>query len=159
MPCLSIMVKGDDLATTNTFKLRRSLKVKYLKLLHCYHNINATELSVTLDRTQERLIFARFNFLNADNYDNFEENHSYVSLGATKEGTSKSLVVRDLYKVLLDKPVIELRGDLKITLFYLNHLGDMTQFLPADFKSKAEVTSASSGNTNFMNLILEYEEI
>lgn len=160
MPCLSILLKGADLVGDQQLKIRRPLKCKYIKLLHCYTNLNSSNFQsvghAAGTTNQQRLLFAKFDFINADQYDNFNNGHSYVSLGASSHGTGDALVVRDLYKVLLDKPVIHLQGDLKIRLYFLDPTGEIVPLESGD------VNKTSSGNNlevSFINIIIEYEEM
>jgi len=162
MPCFSILLKGDDLVGEQLLKIRRPLKCKYIKLLHAYTNINSSAFNSNATkpastRLQERLMFAKFSFINADQYDNFNSGHSYVSIGATAHGkTNDKLVVRDLYKVLLDQPVIHLQGDMKVRLYYLDPLGEI---VPLESQDINATSTSAKPEVNFMNIIIEYEEM
>ena len=159
MPCLSLMLKGSELVGEHQFNLRRTLKVKYLKLLHFYSNIDSAGFgntdAATGTKYQQRLLFCKMNFINSEMYDNFDEGHSYVSLGATKCG-GKEMLSRDLYKVLLDKPTIHLQGDIRIRFYYLDAGAVLQPLTSADV---VETATGGKSEVTFANLIMEYEEI
>jgi len=159
MPCLSLMLKGSELVGEHTFVLRRTLKCKYLKLLHFYTNLDSAVFNnadaSTGTKTQERLLFCKLSFLNSDQYDNFDEGHSYISLGATKCG-GKQMLTRDLYKVLLDKPVIHLQGDIRIRFYFMDSGSTLRAISDADINA---THTAHKPEVSFANLVLEYEEI
>ena len=161
MPCFSILLTGDELNGDAILKLRRPIKCKYIKLLHIYTNLNSSNFNhsghPTGTKNKERLLFAKFSFINADQYDNFTGGHSYVSLGASSHGAvNDKLIVRDLYKVLLDKPVIELKGDMRVRLYFLDPEGKIVALEKDDL-----VTTITAGKTDlsFINIIIEYEEM
>lgn len=160
MPCFSILLKGDELVGDQLLKIRRPLKCKYIKLLHAYTNLNSTNFNGSHPsgtKNAERLLFAKFSFINADQYDNFNSGHSYVSLGASSHGVADNkMIVRDLYKVLLDEPVIELKGDMRVRLYFLTPECKIVPLTSDDINA----TSTSKNlEVNFMNIIIEYEEM
>lgn len=159
MPCLSLMLKGSELVGEHSFVLRRTLKCKYLKLLHFYTNLDSSGFNTTGiaagTKLQERLLFCKLSFLNSDQYDNFDEGHSYISLGATKCG-GKNMLTRDLYKVLLDKPTIHLQGDIRIRFYYMDAA---TKLQPITSSDIIATQSSQNIEVSFANLVLEYEEI
>jgi len=157
MPCLSLLAKGDELVGSKVFRLRRPIRVKFLKLLHAYTNIDSADFKSgsTGTRLQERLLFVRFNFINFDMYDNFTEGHSYISIGASKCG-GKSMLVRDLYKVLIDKEGNVLQGDLKMEVLYLDSKGEMK---PLTLEDVNHTHSSTKADLSFLNIVMEYEEI
>lgn len=162
MPCFSILLKGEELVGEQILKIRRPLKCKYIKLLHVYTNLNSSAFNSNSTknantRMSERLLFAKFSFINADQYDNFNSGHSYVSLGPTAHGKlNDKLVVRDLYKVLLDTPVIHLQGDMRVRLYYLDPTGVI---VPLESQDINATSSSAKPEVNFMNIIIEYEEM
>ena len=163
MGIFSIMMKGSDLVGNHTLILRRPRQLKYLKLLHCYTNLNSSGFKGAghnkAVKNSERLLFASFNFLNSDNYDNFKDGHSLVSLGASAHGgKTDKIIVRDLYKVLLDKPIIHLQGDITIRIHFLDADGAIRPLQTDDVISTV-ATPATDTELTFMNLVLEYEEI
>ena len=161
MGIFSIIAKGDDLVGEYTLPLRKAYNLKYIKLLHLHTNLNSTHFkgaSKTGDtRASERLMFVKFNFLHSENYDNFNESNSYVSLGASgHSSTAEKIISKDLFKVLLDKPVIQLQGDIKIRLYFLDCDGEIKPLESGDVIS---TISGKETEISFVNLILEYEEI
>jgi hypothetical protein len=118
--------------------------------------LDDTGLITIQNNTKERLLFCKLDFINAEQYDNFEDGHSYISLGATSDNSTDKLVVRDLYKVLVNKPVTELSGDIKIRLYYMT--GDC-KIVPLKSGDVSTAITATINELNFMNLIIEYEEM
>ena len=165
MGIISIMLKGDELVGNHTLILRKARQLKYLKLLHCYTNINSSNFKGEGHnknvKNSERLLFASFNFLNSENYDNFKGGHSLVSLGTSAHGATSKIIVRDLYKVLLDKPIIHLQGDITLRLYFLDCDGITKPLTNGDVISVIGTDAIASPNTEmtFANIILEYEEI
>ena len=159
MGVISLMLKGEELGKEHIFPLRRGYKLKYLKLLHFYTNIDSLHFKTSgigaKTNEAERLLFARFNFINSDMYDNFEEGHSYVSMGSTNHKEDK-IITRDLYKVLLDKPVIHLEGDIRIRFFYLDSQANLQSLKTTDI---IDQTTKDAKSKTFANIIFEYEEI
>ena len=99
-----------DLIAQKTIRLEKKYKIKYLKLLHIYHNINYTSIqpddSGTMTNT---ILFCRISFLNSNNcvyyeyVDNGEirEHSGMICLGeSVKDNATNSF--RDTYKVLHD---------------------------------------------------------
>jgi len=163
MGVFSILMKGDDLVGDYSVKLRKGRNLKYLKLLHLYTNINSSQFKADGNTKQavnaERLLFAKFSFLNTDNYDNFNEANSYVSLGASAHGSkTDKLITRDLYKILLDKPIIRLEGQIVVRIYFLDSDGVIRPLKSKDIVSSV-ATPLLSTELSFLNLILEYEEI
>ena len=159
MPCLSLMLKGSELVGEHQFNIRRPLKVKYMKLLHFYSNIDSAGFNntsaATGTKTQQRLLFAKINFINSDMYDNFDEGHSYVSLGASKWG-GKEMLTRDLFKLLIDKPVIKIEGDIRIRIYYMDASATLQPLTSSDVIT---TQTANKSEVTFANLIIEYEEM
>lgn len=136
MPILSFTVRSQDLdnpsdhdtqIATKTIKLPKTYKMKYLKLLHVYHNINFTNIHDAEDVSQasNTILFASFSFLNGQNAVLFENNNNevfehtgMVCIGeSVKEENTSSF--RDTYKVLHSKDILYLREPFKITLHQL----------------------------------------
>ena len=74
MPILSFSMRSQeidnpatetDTIATKTIKLNETYKMKYLKLLHIYHNIDYSEIHDPDDSAQasNTILFARFSFL------------------------------------------------------------------------------------------------
>lgn len=116
----------DARSVKKTIKLEHGLKLKYLKLLHIYHNLDNTHISDGDGTSNNTILFAKISFLNANNsvfyeYDdgNTIEHAGMICLGETikEENTS---VFKDLYKVLHDSnQLLFLNQPFTIELFKL----------------------------------------
>lgn len=121
MPILNFTIRSQDIdgrdATLNgtdaqsakkTIRLEHGLKLKYLKLLHIYHNLDNTHISDGDGTSNNTILFAKISFLNANNSVFYEydagktiEHAGMICLGETVKDENSS-VFKDLYKVLHD---------------------------------------------------------
>ena len=109
-----------------TIKLEKTFKMKYLKLLHIYHNITNANISDDEGTSENTILFAKISFLNTENTVFYEhknnqviEHGGMICLGETvkEEGSS---VFKELYKVLHDgKQILFLNQPFTIQLFKL----------------------------------------
>tara|TARA_R100000951_G_scaffold436_1_gene2060 strand:- start:1609 stop:2181 length:573 start_codon:yes stop_codon:yes gene_type:complete len=186
MPILSFTVRSQDLdnpsdhttqVATKTIKLPKTYKMKYLKLLHCYHNINFTNIHNEDDVSQQSntILFASFGFLNGQNAVLFEndnnevyEHSGLVCIGETVDKPN-TCSFRDTYKVLHSKELLYLREPFKITLFQLRCRD------PTDTNSDIDVYNATGSHKivpitvdqfrgpltsggQFISFVFEYED-
>tara|TARA_R100000951_G_scaffold39063_1_gene32945 strand:+ start:4585 stop:5064 length:480 start_codon:yes stop_codon:yes gene_type:complete len=156
MAILSFTVKGADIGKIDghRVKLHRSMKIKYLKLLHIYHNIETSNLSTEDDRDQQRVIFASLNFVNSDEVYNSTEENNFITIGGTKHDTSGQITNRDLYKVLFNGGCKYLNQDIIIKFYYLDHDAQIKQFTASDV-----VAVGADGNSSYISLSFEYTEV
>jgi len=109
-----------------TIKLEKTFKMKYLKLLHIYHNITNANISDDEGTSENTILFAKISFLNTENTVFYEhknnqviEHGGMICLGETvkEEGSS---VFKELYKILHDgKQILFLNQPFTIQLFKL----------------------------------------
>ena len=103
MPILNFTIRSQDIdhsdSTLNgtdarsakkTIRLEHGLKLKYLKLLHIYHNLDNTHISDGDGTSNNTILFSKISFLNANNsvfyeYDdgNTIEHAGMICLGET----------------------------------------------------------------------------
>jgi len=130
MPILAINMRSQDLdagdRAKKTIKLENTYKMRYLKLLHIYHNIDNQNISNGEGTSRNGILFARIGFLNGQNALLTEiqdrqviEHAGVVCLGeTTKEADSNTF--RDCYKVLHDgKDLLYINKPFEIELFKL----------------------------------------
>jgi len=109
-----------------TIKLEQHLKLRYLKLLHIYHNIDNTSITDGEGTSNNTIIFAKISFLNAKNSVFLEFNNGktiehagMICLGETVKDEGDS-VFKDLYKVLHDgKQLLYINQPFEVSLFKL----------------------------------------
>ena len=162
MPVFSITLRAGQ-CTKHTVRLRRGLKLHFLKLLHFYHNIQTETLSPTSNTTHQRLLFAKFSCLGLDQYENVstDDGHGSTALitlggtGITQKGAIGEVVARDLYKVLVDTPGFAIDQAFTIEMFYMDSKGVMQ---PLDSTHYKFVDEGSDGMT-FANFVFEYSEM
>lgn len=136
MPILSFSMRSQDIdnptthttqAVSKTINLTDTYKMKYLKLLHIFHNITFTNIHDEDDVSQSSntILFAKFSFLNGKNAVFFEgsrENplihNGLVCLGETVTEEHKT-TFRDAYKVLHSKGILYIKEPFKVELFQL----------------------------------------
>mgnify|MGYP003114713699 CR=1 FL=1 len=136
MPILSFTMRSQDLdnPTTDTtqtarktIKLREHYKMKYLKLLHIYHNINFTNIHDEEDVSQatNTILFSKISFLNGEQAIFYESDandtrihNGMICLGETVSEEHKT-TFRDSYKVLHSKGLLFIREPFSIELFQL----------------------------------------
>ena len=137
MPILNFTVRSQDIdnkdagATSTapakkTIRLEQHLKLKYLKLLHIYHNLDNSNISDGDGTSNNTILFAKISFLNGKNSVFFEYNNGQIiehagmiCLGETIKDENSS-VFKDLYKVLHDgKQLLYLNQPFEVSLFKL----------------------------------------
>ena len=137
MPILNFTMRSQDInnngdiATSTriaekTIKLEKTFKMKYLKLLHIYHNITNPNISDDEGSSENTILFAKISFLNVDNSVFYEhknnqviEHGGMICLGETVKDEGSS-VFKELYKVLHDgKQTLYLNQPFTVQLFKL----------------------------------------
>jgi len=138
MAILNFTIRSQDVdhaataAITNTtpaektIKLEQGLKLRYLKLLHIFHNIDNTSITDGEGTANNTIIFAKISFLNSKNalfleFDSGRtiEHAGMICLGETVKEDGDS-VFKDLYKVLHDgKQLLFINQPFKVSLFKL----------------------------------------
>ena len=137
MPILNMCIRSQDLdgaadaasdtrQAKKTVKLQDGYKMKFLKLLHIYHNINNTAITDAEGTSDNTILFARISFLNGNNSVFFEfngqqtiEHNGMICLGETVKEEHQS-VFKDMYKVLHDgKGVLYINQPFEISFFKL----------------------------------------
>jgi len=143
MPILNIAMRSQDLdggddannatrIAKKTFNLQRTFRIKYLKLLHIYHNIEYSNIHSEGDSEMANtILFARISFLNGNNsvfYENLVENgipatrehQGMICLGSTIDKVATN-VFKDMFKVLHDgKEHLYINSPFTIELFKLD---------------------------------------
>lgn len=136
MPILSFTMRSQDLdnpsthttqTAKKTIKLRDHYKMKYLKLLHVYHNISFTHIHDEDDISQSAntILFAKLSFLNGEQAIFYESDandtiihNGLIALGETTTDANHT-TFRDAYKVLHSKGLLYIREPFSIELFQL----------------------------------------
>ena len=137
MPILNFSIRSQDIdfkdvANTDerqaqkTIKLEQGLKLKYLKLLHIYHNLNTANISNEEGTGNNCIIFCKISFLNAKNSLFLEtsegktiEHAGMICLGESVKDVHSS-VFKDLYKVLHDgRQLLFINQPFTVSLFKL----------------------------------------
>jgi len=137
MPILNFTVRSQDIDNKDaaadstapakkTIRLEQHLKLKYLKLLHIYHNLDNSNISDGDGTSNNTILFAKISFLNGKNSVFFEYNNGQIiehagmiCLGETIKDENSS-VFKDLYKVLHDgKQLLYLNQPFEVSLFKL----------------------------------------
>tara|TARA_E500000318_G_scaffold6661_1_gene6304 strand:- start:384 stop:959 length:576 start_codon:yes stop_codon:yes gene_type:complete len=116
----------DTRQAQKTIKLEQHLKIKYLKLLHIYHNLDNSNISDGDGTSNNTILFAQISFLNGKNSVFFEyesgktiEHAGMICLGETIKDEASS-VFKDLYKVLHDgKQLLYINQPFSVKLFKL----------------------------------------
>ena len=116
----------DTRQAKKTIKLQDSYKMRFLKLLHVYHNLNNTAISDGEGTSNNTILFAKISFLNGNNSVFFEfngtqtiEHLGMICLGETVK-EEHSCVFKDMYKVLHDgKQLLYINQPFEISLFKL----------------------------------------
>ena len=119
-------VAADTRQAKKTIKLEQGLKLRYLKLLHIYHNIDNTNITDGEGTSNNTVLFCKISFLNSKNSLFIEssggstiEHAGLLCLGTTIEDEHKC-VFKDLYKVLHDgKQLLFINQPFEISLFKL----------------------------------------
>tara|TARA_R100000149_G_C5815764_1_gene97126 strand:- start:91 stop:723 length:633 start_codon:yes stop_codon:yes gene_type:complete len=155
MPIFQLSMRSQDLDNGNlaatefkpavkTFRLQQTFKMKYLKLLHIYTNLNSVNL-INGGNSANTIIYARISFLNADQSvffqsrhrlnaggtaivgDEMESNSGFICLGKSVDDVNH-IDFRDMYKVLHNnarKPIY-INQPFTIELFKLSDEQDTT---------------------------------
>ena len=140
MPILNFCIRSQDLDGSSdassdtrhakkTIKLEDGYKMRFLKLLHVYHNINNTAISDGEGTSDNTILFARISFLNGNNSVFFEfngqqtiEHNGMICLGETVKEEHQS-VFKDMYKVLHDgKQLLYINQPFEISLYKLTSI-------------------------------------
>ena len=189
MPILNVSFRSQDMdlgsstsIAKKTFKLNRTYKFKYLKLLHIYHNIHFSNIHNEAQDTQmsNTILFGKLSFLNSQQsvyYENdivsgspvVREHDGLICLGeSVKEEHSNTF--RDSYKVLHSgKDILYINQPFSLELHQLSGID------PTESNSDADVYNATGshliqpitqdqfrGNLNsggqYISLVFEYEE-
>lgn len=151
MGILSITLKGEEIGTANfQVRLRRQYRFKHLKLLHAHYNINSKKFTGDQNKTHQRLLFMKMNFLGVENIENITEGRSLISLGLSSHNEDGTIMSRDLYKTLVSGNKSIVQADLHFSFFYLDALA-LVQPLAVD---ELNITQEVS----FINLVFEFEE-
>lgn len=116
----------DTRGVKKTIKLEQHLKIRYLKLLHIYHNLDNSNISDGDGTSNNTILFAKISFLNGKNSVFFEydgnrtiEHAGMICLGETIKDEHSS-VFKDLYKVLHDgKELLYINQPFSVELFKL----------------------------------------
>ncbi len=138
MPILNFSIRSQDVNNAKTagftsteqakktIKLEQHLKLRYLKLLHIYHNIDNSSITDGEGTSNNTIIFCKISFLNGKNSVFFEFNNGQtiehagmICLGETVKNDGDS-VFKDLYKVLHDgKQLLYINQPFEVSLFKL----------------------------------------
>lgn len=143
MPILAFSMRSQDLdnpidhqtqTAIKTINLQKPFKMKYLKLLHIYHNISFTNIHDSTDVSQasNTILFAKLSFLNGQNAVFYEsssnetkEHLGMICLGETIPDPHK-VTFRDTYKVLHSKGILFLNQPFTVQLFQLRTIDTST---------------------------------
>lgn len=156
MAILSFTIKGNDIGLIDgkRIKLDRHRKLKYLKLLHIYHNLETSNLSTEDDRDQQRVLFCSLSFLNTDEVYNATEENTLLNVGSTKHTADGTIVNRDLYKVLYNGGCKYINSDIVVKFFYLDHNAQLKQLSEDDV-----IGTSEDGNSSYFSFTFEIQEI
>lgn len=187
MPILSFSMRSQDIdnpasetseIATKTIKLNETYKMKYLKLLHIYHNINSIEIhdGDSISQAQNTILFAKLSFLNSqqavyyevDNSGNVLQHNGLLCLGESVKDENQT-IFRDCYKVLHSKGILNINEPFSIQLFQLRSIEPATTnddvavynavnshtIVPL---SCTEFRGALNGPGQFISFVMEYEE-
>lgn len=180
MPILSITMRSQDLDNTNnaekTIKLEQTYKMRYMKLLHIYHNIDNANISDSSGTSTNSILFAKIDFLNGQNavyteINNNEviEHNGMICLGETIKDSNTS-TFRDAYKVLHEgKDLLYINQPFKIQLFKLESVDvaegntDLQVYKDSESHLIKPITQDQfRGNLNsagqYLSLVFEYQE-
>lgn len=154
MPILQLSMRSQDLDGGNsvsnklliakkTFRLNKTFKFKYLKLLHVYTNI-ATQNIINGGDMSNTIIYARISFLNEGHStfyenthildssgnitgNNMESNGGFLCLGKSVDSVN-TIDFRDMYKLLHQdsKKLLHINQPFTIELFKLADASDST---------------------------------
>lgn len=192
MPILNLTMRSQDLdggidannannIAKKTFNLQRTFRIKYLKLLHIYHNMEYSNLHSEGDSEMANtILFARISFLNGANsvfYENLVENNlsrtrehqGMICLGSTIDKPATN-VFKDMFKVLHDgKDHLYINNPFSIELFKLDSRSpDVDNTDLATYNATAshlivpitqsEFRGALDSNGQMISFIFEYQE-
>tara|TARA_R110001599_G_scaffold90423_1_gene238395 strand:+ start:215 stop:790 length:576 start_codon:yes stop_codon:yes gene_type:complete len=186
MPILSFSMRSQDIdnpasetseIATKTIKLNETYKMKYLKLLHIYHNINSIEIhdGDSISQAENTILFAKLSFLNSqqavyyevDNSGNVLQHNGLVCLGESVKDENQT-IFRDCYKVLHSKGVLNINEPFSIQLFQLRSIepattnNDVAVYNAVNSHtivplSCTEFRGALNGPGQFISFVCEYE--
>lgn len=186
MPILSFTMRSQDLdnpashttqTAKKTIKLRDTYKMKYLKLLHIYHNLNFSNLhnEDDISQAENTILFAKISFLNGEQAILYESDandtiihNGLVCLGETV-GDAHKTTFRDCYKVLHSKGILNIKEPFSIELFQLRSVdpaatnSDIAVFEATGSHLIEPITcdqfrGALNSAGQFISFIFEYEQ-
>jgi hypothetical protein len=179
MPVLNVVIRGDNLSKKTMIRTERPINLSYLKLNHCYHNLDAYSLSDPTDKKQQHLLFVRFGGLldgaskvisYIADWDEMESGsgvssgvqrvaydhlHGFI-VGLTKHNNAGAISEKELFQVLYeDTESLEWNGEMEIEIFYLDKEGKLAKWDVSNVYN----ASSSKVNTSFLGLTFEYHEV
>jgi len=186
MPILSFSMRSQDIdndenhtsqPVIKTINLADTYKMKYLKLLHIFHNINFTQIhdEDSTSQATNTILFAKFSFLNSNQAVFFEgprnapiTHNGLVCLGETVAKEHET-TFRDAYKVLHSKGILYINAPFTVELFQLRSndpsaTNESLSTYNANTSHLIEAISADQfrGAINsagqFITFVFEYEE-
>jgi len=119
MPIINFTIRSQDLDNNDTalggsshakktIRFERGFKMRYLKLLHIFTNINNTNISDNEGQSDNTILFVKISFLNGQNCVYYEtvnntviEHPGLICIGETVKESNQS-TFKDMYKVLHD---------------------------------------------------------
>jgi hypothetical protein len=169
MPLINIVLQGD--LSHNVIKLDRPYKFRHLKLLHLYHNVNSMTFDPKTAREDgtasshinehQRVMFAKINFINSENSQTIfiepdkntglgeNDSDTHICLGLTKHNKDKTMIFKDLYKVIVDEIPKRVNGQFTIDLYVIDSTGKIVKLIPTDFIEK--------GSKEHSHMVLTFE--
>ena len=187
MPILSFSMRSQDIDNApsetssiaiKTIKLNETYKMKYLKLLHIYHNLNSTEIhdGDSISEAQNTILFAKLSFLNSQQAVFYEvdasgqllQHNGLFCLGESVKEENQT-IFRDCYKVLHSKGVLNINEPFTIQLYQLRSIepaatnSDVAVYNAVNSHTIAplscsEFRGALNGPGQFISFVMEYEE-
>ena len=187
MPILSFSMRSQELdnpstetdtIATKTIKLNETYKMKYLKLLHIYHNLDYTQIhdDSASNQASNTILFAKFSFLSGKQsiFYEFKDNELVAHPGLVCLGESvknpHETTFRDSYKVLHSKGILYIREPFTIQLFQLRSLepDDVDNTAIATYNAVqshtiepiicSEFRGSLGGVGQFVSFVFEYDE-
>lgn len=155
-----IFVEGSEFQQAKkTFRLNETYKMKYLKLLHVYHNLSSANL-IDGGGSANTIIFVKISFLTSGQSVFFESRHIKNAAGTAIEGSRvetetgllclgkttddiNTIEFRDMYKMLHNDPKnpLVINQPFTIELFKLVDRQDATNVVADSGLTQANVTA------------------